>query len=121
MAVSVTLQCYVFLVMCVIGVVIGAAFDVLRVVQMHIKTNTVIIALTDALFWIAVTFVVLYTVFWVNSGEIRWFEFLALALGGIIYFNTVSRLFIKIIRSVSDFIIKAAKKTVMFFVKFKRT
>lgn len=92
----VTNQAYLFLIFTINGVVIGLLFDFFRILRKAFKTKDFITYLEDILFWILTGFILLYSIFTYNNGEIRLFMFLGVLLGIIIYMLFVSSHVIKI-------------------------
>ena len=52
-----------------IGILIGLIFDFFRILRRSFKTNTIITALEDILFWLISGFILLFAVFILNNGE----------------------------------------------------
>ena len=67
----------------------------------------------DILFWIITGIIILYTIFVFNNGEIRFFMFVGIFIGTLLYMLLISKYIIK--ASVS--IIKILKKIVKFIFK----
>lgn len=89
-------QAYLFLVFIVNGIVIGLLFDFFRIVRKVFLSNDMITCIEDILFWILTGGTVLYSIFVFNNGEIRFFMFLGILIGAIIYMITLSSYVIKI-------------------------
>lgn len=98
-------QAYLFFIFVITGVVISILFDVFRILRKSFKTPDLITYLEDILFWILTGCISLYTIFYFNNGEIRFFLFLGIGLGVVLYMITLSKYFIK----VSVFIITIVK------------
>lgn len=96
MDISTKNQAYVFLMMCVVGLLIGVLYDAFRVLRKHIKPGYNITGVTDMVFWVLVSIGVFGAIFYLNSGQIRWFEFAGVIIGSVIYFLSIS-LYIRII------------------------
>ena len=99
-------QLQLFSIFLINGLLIGLLFDFFRILRKAIKTADFITYVEDALFWILTGFIILYSIFTYNNGEIRLFMFFAIILGILIYLIFIS----KIILSISLNIINIVKK-----------
>lgn len=81
-------------------------FDFFRVLRKKIKTKDIITYVQDVIFWILTGISMLYCIYTFNNGEIRLYEFIGILLGTILYFLTVSKLFININSAILTFITK---------------
>ena len=91
----VTNQALLFLIFIINGIIIGLIFDFFRILRKSFKTYDGITYLEDFLFWIITGFILLYSIFTFNNGEIRLYMFLAVIMGGIIYMILFSNIIIK--------------------------
>ena len=89
-------QLYNLLVFLITGIIIGILFDIFRIFRKSFKTPDFLTYLEDILFWILTGFVLLFSIFVFNSGEIRSYIFVGLGVGIIMYLLTISKYFIKI-------------------------
>ena len=89
-------QAYLFLVFSLTGIMIGCLFDISRVSRKLFKTSNFITYIEDLLFWILTGLLILYTAWYFNDGELRFFMILGLTIGIIIYILTISNIFVKI-------------------------
>ena len=110
----VTNQAYLFLIFIANGIIIGILFDFFRILRKTFKTSDIITYIEDLLFWILTGFVILYSIFTFNNGEIRLFMFLAIAIGIITYILLFSSYVIKI----NVIIINFLKNTVIKIFNF---
>lgn len=92
----VTNQALLFLIFIINGILIGLLFDFFRISRRVISTNNIMTYIEDILFWILTGFIILYSVFIFNNGEIRLFMFLGIIIGTILYMVFVSSYIIKI-------------------------
>lgn len=99
-----------FLMYLATGIIISLLFDIFRASRRTIKTSDTVTFIEDIIFWILATLLLLYITFILNSGNIRLFNFVGLALGGILYYFTVSKYFIKIMVIALGFIKKVSIK-----------
>lgn len=102
----ITNQACLFLIFIVNGLTIGLLFDLFRILRLSFKTRDFVTYLEDIAFWILTGFIVLYSVFVFNNGEIRFYIFLGIALGVLLYMTIFSS---SIIKS-SVYIIEVFKK-----------
>ena len=89
-------QAYLFLIFTFDGFIIGLLFDFFRILRKSFKTSDLVTYIQDILFWILTGFLVLYSIFIFNNGEIRLFMFLGILLGVTLYILTLSQYIIKI-------------------------
>ena len=124
----VTNQAYLFLIFTINGIIIGLLFDIFRILRRSFKTSDVITYLQDILFWILTGFILLYSIFTFSNGEIRFYMFLGVFLGCLIYMLIFSKYFIninvkiilvlkKVIGKILSIIIFPIKKIIKFIKK----
>ena len=106
-------QASLFLIFVVNGVIIGLLFDIFRILRKSFKTSDMITIIEDILFWIITGTIILYSIFVFNNGEIRFFMFIGIFLGAMLYMLLISKYVIK----VSVGIITVIKRIVSFIVK----
>lgn len=102
-------QAYLFLVFTLTGFIIGALFDVFRILRKNFKTSDFITYLEDILFWVLTGFLIIYNIWYFNDGEIRLFMFLGLIMGILIYLLLLSKFFIILMTFIIDIIKKMLK------------
>lgn len=117
MEVSGANQLYVFGIMIICGAAGGAVFDLFRAVRKSFGANMLTTSLGDILFWFIISAGITAVIFSVNSGQIRWFEIIGIALGGILYFLLLSSL----VMSVMGFVFKIFIKIFSTILKFVLT
>lgn len=106
MEVSVSGQLYVFLAMSVCGACSGLVFDIFRVIRKTFLCSNLTTSLSDILFWLIISLGMFFSLFSISGGEIRWHEIIGVVLGSIIYFLTISRLFMALLGAVMRFVTK---------------
>ena len=89
-------QIYIFLIYFIAGVIICLIYDIFRALRKTVKTSDFITYIEDTIFWILVAIFLIYLIFNISSGKIRFFMFLAICLGGKAYYFSLSKYFIKI-------------------------
>ena len=106
-------QAYVFLIFVLNGLLIGFIFDIFRILRLSFKTKDFITYIEDILFWILTGGIILYSIFMFGSGEIRFYMFLGLIIGIVLYMT----LFTTYIVNGCVAIIQGIRKTFSFFSK----
>ena len=91
----VTNQAYLFLIFVLNGLLIGFIFDIFRILRISFKTKDFVTYIQDILFWLITGAIVLYSIFVFNNGEIRFYMFLGMAIGVILYILLFSKYIIK--------------------------
>lgn len=105
MILSMSNQALLFLSTFLTGFLIGFVYDWLRVLRTIFRHPNFLIHIEDAVFWIAATVFIFVFMLNKNYGEIRLFSVCGVFIGMLIYFLTLSRLFLKL----SDVVIKCIK------------
>lgn len=105
-------QAYLFVIFILNGFLIGILFDIFRILRKSFKTKDWITYVQDILFWIITGFIILYSIFKFNNGELRGFIFIGIFIGLSIYLLLFSKIFIKI----NLFIINIIKKIFYFII-----
>ena len=103
----------VFLYMVLVGAISAVIYDLFRIFRKSFKHKNIFVYIEDFFYWVIVLLLVFYTLLKVNYLELRIFEFIGFALGMILYFSSISRIFVPIMVKLLDFI----KKCINFFVK----
>ena len=91
----VTNQAYLFLIFVINGLLIGFIFDVFRILRISFKTKDFVTYIQDIIFWLITGTIVLYSIFVFNNGEIRFYMFLGIGIGVILYIILFSKYIIK--------------------------
>lgn len=92
----VTNQAYLFLIFTINGIIIGILFDIFRILRRSFKTADIITYIQDILFWLLTGLILLYSIFTFSNGEIRFYMFLGVFLGCLLYMLIFSKYFISI-------------------------
>lgn len=69
-------QAYLFVIFILNGFLIGILFDIFRILRKSFKTKDWLTYIQDILFWIITGFIVLFSIFRFNNGELRGFIFI---------------------------------------------
>jgi spore cortex biosynthesis protein yabQ len=78
------------------GIVIGIGFDIFRVLRKSFRTSDMVTYIEDILFGILTGIFLIIMLFIFNNGQLRFFIFVAISLGLLLYLLTISKYFIKI-------------------------
>lgn len=109
----ITNQAYLFLIFALNGVLIGVLFDFFRILRKSFKTADFVTYIEDVLFWILTGMSILYSIFVFNNGEIRFFMFLGILIGLLLYMLLLSSYIIK----ANVYIITTTKKIIISIFK----
>ena len=101
-----------FLVTVGLGLVMGIIFDFYYVLRCLLKLRKIFIHIGDLFIWLFMIALVFATLIYINWGEMRFYVFLGIILGTLIYYLVFS----KYIRIIYEYIIKAVLK-ILYIVK----
>ena len=107
---EVTAPVFLFLESCVLGFLLGALYDVFRILRLSFPNGRVLIFFEDVLYFVAVTIASFTFIVVQNSGALRAFLILGELLGAILYFFTLSIL----IMNAAHLIIRCVKAILRF-------
>lgn len=85
----------------ILGVLMAVSYDVLRCVRIFKIHRTVSIGIQDFIYWVIWTYFLIYAVLKYNNGNLRFFIYMSIIIGVIVYELTVSRLVLVIIRFIA--------------------
>ena len=95
------------------GILIGVLFDFNRAIKKNLKFINVFTGIFDIIFWLIVTTISFIIINKVESFDLRYYHFLALFIGFLFYYFTISKFILKvldfIIHTFFDFIVKTIK------------
>ncbi|WP_350343746.1 spore cortex biosynthesis protein YabQ [Proteinivorax tanatarense] len=94
---SLIIQGYIFLVMLVLGVILGMLYDIYRFLKGRLGWKGRELYLTDGVFWLIVTVVAFCVLLLSNWGQLRVYIFISIFAGLVFYLSILSKLFIKIL------------------------
>lgn len=121
---SVWYQSVLFAVFFILGMVCALVFDTFRVSERFVRSNMLVSVLKDIVFWLVVTVLMFAICLKFNNGEIRFFMFVGVFAGALLYFNTLSRyvmnilyFIINIIKNVLGFVFKILLMPLKFILK----
>ena len=107
-------QAILFLIFSLNGVIIGLIFDFFRILRKSFKTSNLMTSIQDIIFWIITGISVIFFMYNFSDGTIRFYMFLSLLFGFIIYILAISQYIIKIF----VYIIKTVKTILNSIIKF---
>ncbi len=100
------------------GIVIGLLFDFYRALRLNYKVVKRISIVFDIIFWLLITIVIFTTINVLERFDLRYYHFVALFLGFILYYNTVSKYILIGLNKIIYFITSLFKKTIHYIVGF---
>ena len=117
MNISASAQVLVFFAMVLCGVMCGILFDLFRGIRYRRKTSGGVVAVQDLIFWILELILVYAVIFAINYAYVRVFELIALILGSVLYFMTLSDFVVSFVSKLTYTAEKAAAFILKPFVK----
>lgn len=102
----------IFLLFFIIGVIIGLIFDFFKVLRKAFKTKDLITFIEDLLFLFISGSLIVFGIIKLNGGEVRFYLFLGIFFGILIYSLTISKLYVIILYE----FVRICKNIVVFFV-----
>ena len=95
-------------------IIIGILFDLYRSLKSNFKVIKYFSVVFDILFWILATVVIFITVNFIDSFYLRYYHFVALFIGFILYYITLSKFILKILNTIIGSIVFLIKKTAIY-------
>lgn len=105
-------QGQIFILFFLLGIVIGSIYDIFRVIRKNFKTSDFVTQIEDIIFLIIAGILILCFILKFCIGEIRFYVFIAIFLGILLYFLTISKPYVIIL----NIVVKFCKKILSFFV-----
>lgn len=105
-------QGQIFILFFLLGIVIGGIYDIFRVIRKNFKTSDFVTQIEDIIFLIISGILILCFILKFCIGEIRFYVFIAIFLGILLYFLTISKPYVIIL----NIVVKFCKKILSFFV-----
>lgn len=103
----------IFLLFFIIGIIIGLIFDIFKVLRKSFKTNDLVTFVEDLIFLATSGVLIVFGIIKLNGGEVRFYLFLGIFFGILIYSLTISNLYVIILYE----FVKICKKVFAFFGK----
>lgn len=95
------------------GILIGILFDINKSLKTNFKAIKKLAFFFDMLFWIAITLIIFITVNVVSKFQLRYYHFIALIVGFVLYYNTISIFILKFNNMIISFIKSLLKKIIL--------
>ncbi|CEN91096.1 spore cortex biosynthesis protein YabQ [Paraclostridium sordellii] len=92
------------------GIAIGILFDLYRAFKNNFNILKIFSLFYDVIFWLLVTGLVFITINVIESFDLRYYHFIALFIGFLIYYNTVSKLILRVLNKLIKSIIYIVKQ-----------
>lgn len=78
-------QVYVFMSTIYAGIIIGFLYDIYRMMRRITKPDYWVTGILDLSFWIIIAALSFITLFYVNDGEVRFYTYVGLGIGWVLY------------------------------------
>ncbi|MGL5329963.1 MAG: spore cortex biosynthesis protein YabQ [Peptostreptococcaceae bacterium] len=98
------------------GIAVGLLFDIYRAFRHNFKLVRYLSLFFDSLFWIIVTAIIFIVINAVENFNLRYYHMVALFIGFLIYYGTISKFILTQLNSLLSFITNLFKKTVQYIV-----
>lgn len=96
------------------GLIIGLLFDINRSLKSNFKILKCFSVVFDIVFWVLATAIIFITINAIESFDLRYYHFVALFIGFILYYNTISKFILKILNIIIRSIALLIKNTVIY-------
>ena len=93
MSVNISNELYIFFVSFVCGIICSAIFSFFRTIRIRYRQSTCLVGLWDIMFWLASCVLCYGALYHAADGRLRLYEFIALGVGGFLYFLVFERVF----------------------------
>ena len=96
------------------GIAIGLIFDLYRALRSNFKIVRKISLVFDVIFWFLITIVIFTTINLLEKFDLRYYHFVALLIGFLLYYNTISKFVLKMLNKIIGLIVFLIKKTIIY-------
>lgn len=96
----------VFLRACVLGAALAVVYDLFRVLRMIIRWHPILVGIQDVIYFVFAAVITFSFLMAFHDGQLRVFILVGELMGGVLYFFTVSILFLKL----TAFVVETIKK-----------
>ena len=84
-------------IICIVcGLIIGYIYDFFRAIRITSNYNKALTLISDLLFWILSASIIILAFFYIDGLNLRFYRFLAIIIGTLLYFIFLSAFFLKI-------------------------
>jgi len=84
--------------------IISIFFDTFRILRKSFNTPDILTYIEDIVFWIITGLFLIFVLFTVSNGEIRFYNIIGIVIGALVYLLTISKYFVKINVSIIRFL-----------------
>lgn len=102
----VNIQIYYFLSTVIGGFLLGILFDFYRITFNIKKPNKLLSAISDLLFWTLCTICIFNFFLYTNDGNVRYYTFIGLFIGSVIYMKFISKSLSLVLRGITFVVMK---------------
>lgn len=88
-------QLFTLIYSCVLGIILGFAYDIFRILRMIVNSKNISIFIQDILYFIISGIITFWFVLYFNSGDSRFYILAGEAIGWIVYHLTIGDLIYK--------------------------
>lgn len=110
-------ELFFFLQAALTGMLLLAAYDVLRIFRRIIKHGSIGVAVEDFIYWFCSSFIIFFVLLKENDGKIRWFFIAGIVTGMLIYNVSISQYIVKFISFIINKILYVVRKVLGFFLR----
>ena len=96
------------------GLIIGLLFDINRALKSNFKILKYFSIVFNIIFWILATIIIFITINAIEFFDLRYYHFLALFIGFLLYYNTISKFILKILNTILRSIVLLIKNTIIY-------
>lgn len=110
MGITLSGQAGFLLAACLLGITLGAVYDIFRIIRSFLRCGKVAVFFQDVIFWLicaAATFVFLVLQ---NKGKIRFLMLLSEALGAALYYCTIGSIVLRKVKKYDERVKRGVKK-----------
>ncbi len=95
-----------------LGMIMGFVFDMYYCLRKIIKPSKIVIHLVDILIWMFLTALVFFVLLLTNWADVRFYVFIGIGMGLIIYYTLFSKIIKKCLNSLILFLFKTIKMVI---------
>ena len=103
---AVSVQTVEFLYSSLLGIGLGAFYDILRCIRSYIRKSRTVTGLFDVLFWVCAIFALFTFVLTFTDGRMRWYVLFGTFCGGFVYRAAASEIVYKVLRGTTEILSK---------------
>lgn len=107
-----------FVIYVAIGIILGVIFDFFRAFRKSIKHSNIATYIEDIIYVIIAFLIVVVALQIFSDGELRFYIFLGIIIGNVIYFALISKYLLKVETFILEWLIKIIKYPINLIEKF---